>query len=137
MAVGHRTTGREYLAILKRSFAQFKKHNLTSVAAALAYYAFLAIPSVLLVAVGIFGLVSSPGGAETLVDKLDSVMPDQAQSLLQDSLAQLTNKPGTGVAILLVGILLAVWSLTGAMQNVMWGLNIAYNRDETRGFVRK
>jgi membrane protein len=138
MAVARRTlSGREYLAILKRSFAQFKEHNLTSVAAALAYYAFLAIPSVLLVAVGIFGLVSDPGGAATLVDKLDDVMPEQARSLLQDSLAQLTNKPGTGVAILVVGIVLALWSLTGAMQNVMWGLNIAYSRDETRGFVRK
>lgn len=138
MAVAtRRLSGREYLAILKRSFAQFKEHNLTSVAAALAYYALLAIPSVLLVAVGIFGLVSNPGGAETLVNKLDNVMPDQARSLLQDSLAQLTNKPGTGVAILLIGILLAIWSLTGAMQNVMWGLNIAYNRNETRGFVRK
>ena len=130
-------SGREYLAILKRSFAHFKKHHLTSVAAALAYYAFLAIPSVLLVAVGIFGLVSNPGGAATLVDKLDNVMPDQARSLLQDSLAQLTKKPGTGVAILLVGVVLALWSLTGAMQSVIWGLNIAYDRDETRGFVRK
>jgi membrane protein len=138
MAVARRTlSGREYLAILKRSFTQFKQHNLTSVAAALAYYAFLAIPSVLLVAVGIFGLVSDPGGAATLVDKLDDVMPEQARSLLQDSLAQLTNKPGTGVAILVVGIVLALWSLTGAMQNVIWGLNIAYSRDETRGFVRK
>jgi membrane protein len=138
MAVARRRlSGREYLAILKRSFAQFKRHNLTSVAAALAYYAFLAIPSVLLVAVGIFGLASNPGGAESLVDRLDNVMPEQARSLLQDSLAQLTNEPGTGVAILLVGIVLALWSLTGAMQNVMWGLNIAYNRDETRGFVRK
>jgi membrane protein len=138
MAGAHRTvSGREYLAILKRSFAQFKQHNLTSVAAALAYYAFLAIPSVLLVAVGTFGLVSNPDGAATLVDKLDNVMPEQARSLLQDSLSQLTNKTGTGVAILAVGLVLALWSLTGAMQNVMWGLNIAYNRDETRGFVRK
>jgi membrane protein len=41
------------------------------------------------------------------------------------------------VTILIVGCGLALWSLTGAMQNVMWGLNIAYGRDETRGFVRK
>jgi membrane protein len=27
--------------------------------------------------------------------------------------------------------------VTGAMQNVMWALNIAYDREETRGFVRK
>jgi membrane protein len=33
--------------------------------------------------------------------------------------------------------LLALWSMSGAMQNVMWALNIAYDRDETRGFVRR
>jgi membrane protein len=132
-----RLSGRDYLTILKRSFAEFKDDNLTTVAAALAYYAFLAIPSVLMVAVGIFGLVSDPGGAATLVDKLSSVMPEQAQSLLRDSLARLTNAKGTSVTILVVGSVLALWSLTGAMQNVMWGLNIAYDRDETRGFVRK
>jgi membrane protein len=130
-------SGRGYLDLLKRAFKEFNENNLTSVAAALAYYAFLAIPSVLLVAVGIFGLVSNPGGAASLVDRLSGVMPDQAQQLLNDSLARLTNDKGTGVTILLVGIVLALWSLTGAMQNVMWGLNIAYEREETRGFVRK
>jgi len=30
-----------------------------------------------------------------------------------------------------------VWSLGGAMQNVMWALNLAYDREETRGFVRR
>jgi membrane protein len=39
--------------------------------------------------------------------------------------------------VLVIGVLLALWSVTGAMQNVMWGLNIAYERDEGRGFVRR
>jgi membrane protein len=132
-----RLSGREYLQVLKRSFSKFKEDNLTSVAAALAYYGFLAIPSVLLMAVGIFGLASNPDGAARLVDRLSGVMPEEAQTLLTDSLARLTKDTGSGVTILVIGSLLALWSLTGAMQNVMWGLNIAYERDETRGFVRK
>jgi membrane protein len=130
-------SGRDYLAILRRAFSKFRADNLTTVAAALAYYAFLAIPSVLLVVTGIFSLVSSPSGAATLVDKLNGVMPAEAQKLLEDSLAQLTTDKSAGVSIIVVGSALALWSLTGAMQNVMWGLNIAYDREETRGFVRK
>jgi membrane protein len=132
-----RLSAREYPGILKRAFKAFRQHNLTTVAAALAYYGFLAIPSVLMVAVGIFGLASNPSGAASLVDRLSGVMPEEAQTLLRDSLARLTENTGTGVTILVVGGVLALWSLTGAMQNVMWGLNIAYDRDETRGFVRK
>ena len=41
-----------------------------SFAAALAYYAFLAIPSALLIAVGILGLVANPNDVGTLVDRL-------------------------------------------------------------------
>ena len=36
-----------------------------------------------------------------------------------------------------VGIVLAVWSLTGAMQTLMWALNSAYERQETRGFLKR
>jgi membrane protein len=39
--------------------------------------------------------------------------------------------------VLVVGAVLALWSLTSAMQNVMWAANIAYGREETRGFVRR
>lgn len=39
--------------------------------------------------------------------------------------------------MILVGLLLAVWSATGAMTTYMAALNIAYGRDETRPFVRR
>jgi membrane protein len=130
-------SGRDYLAIIKRAFKEVGADNLTNIAAALAYYAFLAIPSVLMVAVGVFALVADPGDAGRLVDRLDDVLPQQAQELLRTSLANVTNNSGTGITVLAIGILLALWTLTGAMQTLMWGLNVAYDRDETRGFVRK
>jgi len=71
------------------------------------------------------------------VGKLGGIIPGQAQSLLKGSLTTLTHNKGTGAAILAVGTLLALWSLTGAMQNVMWGLNVAYEREESRGFLRR
>ena len=94
----------------------------------------LAIPSVLIIAVGIFALVGDPWAANALVAKLGGILPGQAQSLLRDSLATLTQNKGTGVS---PRTLLALWSVTGAMQNVMWGLNVAYERNESRGFVRR
>jgi len=128
---------RDYAAIVKRAGKETLADNLTSVAAALAYYAFLAIPSVLLVAVGIFSLVGDRGSVDGLVDRLGGVVPQSAQTLIRDSLRTLLRNNGTGITVLVVGSVLAVWSLTGAMQNVMWGINIAYERDETRGFVRR
>jgi membrane protein len=130
-------SGRDYVAIVKRSFKEVSEDNLTNIAAALAYYAFLAIPSVLMVAVGVFALVGDPSDAGRLVDRMGTVLPQQAQELVRTSLANVTGNKGTGISVLVIGVLLALWTVTGAMQTLMWGLNVAYDRDETRGFVRK
>jgi membrane protein len=128
---------RDYFAIIKRAGKEALDDHITNLAAALAYYAFLAIPAALLVGLGIFSLVAGPDTINSLVDTLGNVMPGQATDLLQSNLQNMTKKQATGVAIIGIGGLLAVWSLGGAMQNVMWALNVAYEREETRGFVRR
>src|SRR5207248_4755943 len=128
---------RDYFAILRRAFKQFSNDHMTNIAAALAYYAFLAIPAALMVAVGLFSLLAGPGAVTTLIGKLHGIVPGQATILLQGSLKNMTQHKGTALSILTIGGVLALWSLTGAMQNLMWALNIAYDRDEARGFVRR
>src|SRR5438874_1671207 len=128
---------RDYPAILWRAIKEFRHDNMTNIAAALAYYAFLAIPASLMVAVGLFSLLAGPHAITTLIGKLHGIMPGQATNLLEGSLSNLTQHKGTGIAVLAVGSVLALWSLTGAMQNLMWALNIAYEREEQRGFIRR
>jgi membrane protein len=128
---------RDYFAIVRRAITKAKDDHVTNIAAALAYYAFLAIPSALLVALGLFSLLASPDTVTTLVDKLGTIMPGEATSLIRDSLTRMTERQAAGVTLIGLGGLLALWSLGGAMQNVMWALNTAYDRDETRGFVRR
>jgi membrane protein len=128
---------RDYVAILKRAAKKTQADNLPALAAALAYYAFLAIPAALLVAAGTFSLLAGPEAVNTIVTTLDKVMPAQAVDLIRQSLTNLTKSHASGITILGIGGLLAIWSLGGAMQNVMWALNIAYERKETRGFVRR
>jgi membrane protein len=128
---------RDYLAIVKRAFKEANKDHITSLAAALAYYAFLAIPATLLIAAGLFGLFAGPDAVTNVIDKLQGIIPSQASNLLEDSLNRLTQNQGTSITLIAVGGVLALWTLSGAMQNVMWALNTAYGREETRGFVRR
>ena len=69
---------RDYLAIVRRAFKEFNNDHMTNIAAALAYYAFLAIPSLLLVAAGLFGLLAGPGAVSTVIGKLHGIVPGQA-----------------------------------------------------------
>jgi len=128
---------RDYLAIIKRAGKETLNDNVPALAAALAYYAFLAIPAALLVAVGTFSLVAGPDAVNSIVSTLDKVMPGQATDLIRQSLTNLTKNHATGITIIGVGGVLALWALGGAMQNVMWALNTVYDRKETRGFVKR
>jgi membrane protein len=123
--------------ILVRAGRRLLDDNGTLLASALAYSTFFAIPSVALVVVGLFTLVASPHTITTLIDHFSSVMPEQATTLLEDSLQNLNRHPGSGVAMIAVGSTLALWSTTGAMNAYMTALNVVYERDDRRSFVRK
>jgi membrane protein len=129
---------RDYFAILVRAAKQALKHHLANLAAALAYYGFLAIPSLLLVAVGVFTLVGDRSAVTEIIDRLDGVAPEQTLTLLRDTLDRVTElQSNSGIAMIVVGSVLALWTVTGAMQTLMWALNSAYEREETRGFVKQ
>jgi membrane protein len=130
-------SGRDWRAALRRAATEAKEDNVTDGAAALAYYAFLAIPSALLIAAGVFGLVAGPNAIQSLLDRLSSVLPADALTLIDQSLTRLTQNQGTGLALVVIGALLALWTLSGAMNALMRALNVAYDRRETRGFVRQ
>jgi membrane protein len=133
-----RADGVSFRTILVRAAKKSLADNIPTLASAIAYSAFLTIPSILLVAVGVFGLVAGPDTVHSLVDKLGSVMPADAARLLDQSLTRVTEaQSGTTVVLTVVGILLAFWSLTGAMGALMWGLNLAEEREDKRRFVTK
>jgi membrane protein len=127
----------DWKAILIRAAKQFLDDNAPLLASALAYATFFAIPSTLLVVVGLFTLVAGPDTIASLMTHLHGVMPAQATQLLNDSLRNLEQKPSSGVIMTVVGFVLALWSTTGAMNAFMTAINIAYDRKDRRSFVRK
>jgi membrane protein len=127
----------DYKAILKRAAKESLDDGITDLAAALAYYSFMAIPAVLLVVTGLFTLIASPQGIQTLMQHLGKIVPAQTTELLNTSLQNLANKPSSSIVITIVGFVLALWTTTGAMTAFMRALNRAYDRKETRGFVKQ
>jgi membrane protein len=127
----------DVVAIAKRAVKEALDDGITDGAAALAYYIFLAIPAALLLALGVFGLLAGPDAVDSIVDRLATVVPDEAVTLVRDSLDRLVQNEGGSVALVSVGAVLALWTLTGAMTALMRALNRAYDREETRGFVRQ
>jgi membrane protein len=128
---------RDYKAIVIRAGKEALDDQITDLAAALAYYSFLAIPSILLVVLGVFSVFADESAVQSLIDRVGRVAPPEATALLEDSLTRMTQNSSGGWAMAIAGFLLALWTTTGAMTAFMRALNRAYDRKETRGFVRQ
>jgi len=127
----------DLVAALKGAAKRMLDHNMMMIASALAYSVFFAIPAVLLLAVGLFTLIAGPGTIDSLIQRFGHVMPSQATQLLSGSLHRLDQHPSTSIVITIVGLVLAVWSVTGAMNSFMTAVNMAYGCKDSRKFLKK
>jgi membrane protein len=128
---------RDYKAMVIRAGKESLDDQVTDIAAALAYYAFLAVPALLLVMLGLFTLLAGRETIESLMDRLEGIVPPETITLLQESLNRSLENQGGGVVMIAIGLALALWTATGAMNGLMRGLNAAYDRRESRNFVRQ
>jgi membrane protein len=127
----------DWRAVVVRAGKEFMDDHAMMLASALAYSSFFAIPSVLLVVVGAFTLTVGPGTITSLIHRFSTFMPGQAASLLGSSLHRLHAHPAQSIVMVVVGLVLAIWSTTGAMTTFMTALNLAYDRKDRRSFLRK
>ena len=141
LAVEARQSGwprlRQWPALLVRAGKDLLDDDMPLFASALAFNLFLAIPAMLLLVVGSFSLVADPSAIQRVTDRVGTVVPAEAETLVENSLLQLERTPSSGVLMLLVGLVLALWTTTGAANTLMTAVNHAHELEDERSFVRK
>jgi len=116
---------------------QIRKDRLSIIAAGVAFYGLLAVFPGLVALVGLYGLVADPAQVESHAAALSAILPPQAAEILMTQLHDLASTDRTALGIGAIGgILLALWSASAAVRTLMEALNVAYNEEESRGFVR-
>jgi membrane protein len=128
---------RDAVAIGKRAVREALDDNLTTWAGAIAYSLFLALPSTLLLSLGLFSVLAGPDTVATVTEKIGTVVPAEAVTLIEDTLTRIVEAQSGGWAMIAVGGALALWAATSAMTTLMTALNRTYEREETRGFLRQ
>src|ERR1700750_2229350 len=81
-------------SVLVRAVKRTMADNMTSVAKGVAYGTFFAIPSALIVALGVLNLTAGPDSVNKLVDRLSGVVPASAQDLIRSNLQQVSRSQG-------------------------------------------
>jgi membrane protein len=127
-----RLTLGEWVSAFRRAGEQFLADGCMSLAQQVAYSSVLAFFPAVAFLLGVLGVLHLWNPLESL---LATVAPHGVirfiQGLHRDS------RGGTGLAALVIGGAGAVWAASGAMGSVMEAVNSAYDRLETRSFVRR
>jgi hypothetical protein len=108
--------------VLRRAAIEARDDDVPTVAQALAYSLFLAIPASMLIVLGTFSLLADEGTVASLIDRMQDVMPAETADLLRDSLKRSTRSAGSGVVMTLVGFGLALWITTSAATTLAPGV---------------
>ena len=123
--------------VLWRVKAEMSRDNLSLVAAGVAFYALLAIFPAIAAVVSIYGLVADPQTVEQQLAATSQVLPEQARSIIEEQLTRVTSGASTALGFgAIIGLLLAIWSANKGTQSLITALNIVYDEEEKRGFVR-
>ena len=117
--------------VLRRTVSEFRKDNVTDWAAALTYYAVLAIFPTLIALMSVVGLVG-PSASNALANNLVSFTPGPGKQILATTIHKLgQNRSGAGVAFI-AGIALALWSASGYVAAFMRASNAIWDVTEGR-----
>ena len=122
---------RGWWAAFKRTIKEFREDNLTDWAAALTYYAVLAIFPALIVLVSILGLVGT-SATQPLIDNLGAVAPGPAKEIFTSAIENLQGDKGAAGVLFIIGILAALWSASGYVAAFMRASNSIYDMPEGR-----
>jgi membrane protein len=127
---------RGWRQVLRRCFWRVFQDRLLGEAAAVAFYALLAVFPALAALVTLCGLFVDPEAAARYLQVLAAMLPAGAAEVARDALGRIGAAGGGRVGLAAGLAATALWSATVAAIQLFGALNVAYRERETRGIVR-
>jgi membrane protein len=123
--------------LVRRTYAEINKDDVFGHSAELSYYFLLALFPALLFMITILGFMSGPGSElrNQLMSYMSRAMPSSAADLVGKTLNEVHQNSSALKA--LFGAVAALWAATGGIDAISKTLNVAYDLQETRSYVRK
>ena len=124
-------------AIGLRTKEQIKSDSVSILAGGVAFYSVLALFPAMVALLSIYGLLSDPADVTRQINDLSAGLPDEVRRLLVDQLQSVASTSSSSLTFGLVfSVLAATWAASKGMKALMEAINVAYDEDETRGFVK-
>jgi membrane protein len=110
--------------------------NIGILSAGIAYFATLAFFPLIAAAVAIAAFVLDAHQLKDVVHSLEMYLPADIASLISTQLKNALGNGSANIIVAVIAILLSLFSVSGATQNVITATNIIYERTESRNFIK-
>ena len=127
---------RDPIGVIKDAFSGFQRDDGTGLSAEAAYRLVFALPALTIFFASVSSITAEYTGVDafqTLLDRAQEGLPGEVFGTLElvfDSVDQ-----QSGVGVLSIGLLLALWSGSNAMGAIVKAINKAHGLEDKRGFV--
>ncbi len=130
--------GRGWKDVAKRVVAESKKDHLTLVSAGVAFYFLIALIPAIAAVVSIYGFVANPEDVARQMGDLLEAAPSAVRDLVTEQAERVAATSDAAASVgAIVSILLALWAASAGCQHLIEAVNLAYDEEETRGFVKR
>ncbi|MCO6383353.1 YihY/virulence factor BrkB family protein [Oceanicola sp. 502str15] len=127
---------RGWLTIGKRVWAEMGADHLSLIAAGVAFYGLLALFPAITALMAVAGLLFEADDVISRIETISAIVPEAAAEIIIGQATAVTGSEEGGLGLAaLVGFTLAIWSASKGVGSLMEGINVAYDEEETRGFV--
>lgn len=116
----------------------FYDDQMTHHAAALTYYALMSLFPAVLLALSLLGLLGQyPETYNAIIGYLREVAPTSVVEPLDHSLRGALQSKGTAASALVISVVVALYGTTGALEAARRALNVVFEVDAGRSFLRR
>lgn len=108
-----------------------------ALAAGVAFYSLLALFPAVTALVSLYGIFTDPTGILAHLQFVAQVLPPGAFDIVRDQVERITSGSPAGLTLTFaIGLAVALWSANAATKAMFDALNVVYEEDEKRGFLR-
>jgi membrane protein len=140
-AQAHQPTGiprQGWKQVARRVWEETQLDQVPLLAAGVAFWAFLSLFPAMIAAVAVYGLMADPATVTRQAELVTDALPRDAASLIVDQMETISSQSEDALSFsLLTSVVLALWTSSAAVSNVMSAINTAYDEEETRTYLRR
>jgi membrane protein len=123
--------------ILWRTYREIQNDRLLAIAAGVVFYSLLALFPAITAGVSIYALFADAGTIAGHIAELSSLLPGGAIDIVSEQVRRIVQHGNDELTLgFLIGLGVAFWSANAGLKAIFDALNVIYDEEEKRGFIK-